>query len=127
MTFPGKVAVAMSGGVDSSVAAALLVDQGEDVFGVMMRLWVEDGRVNRCCSPADARRQKRRQPGIPFYVLDMREPLMSEAAAVFLDGYARAHAQPLHRMQSPHPLDAAAVDAMSLGASPWQRPLCTGG
>ena len=50
----------MSGGVDSSVAAALLVEQGYEVVGLMLRLWAEPGgKANRCCTPdaiADARR-----------------------------------------------------------------------
>ena len=43
----------MSGGVDSSVAAALLVEQGYQVIGLMLRLWSEGGRAeeNRCCTP----------------------------------------------------------------------------
>ena len=68
MSLPPRVAVAMSGGVDSAVAAALLVDQGADVFGIMMRLWVEEGRVNRCCSPDDVAGARRVAAtlGIPF-------------------------------------------------------------
>ena len=48
-----KVVVAMSGGVDSSIAAALLVEQGYEVIGMMLRLWSEPGREteNRCCTP----------------------------------------------------------------------------
>ena len=47
-----RAVVAMSGGVDSSVAAALMVEQGYDVIGLMMRLWSEDGKEmdNRCLS-----------------------------------------------------------------------------
>ena len=87
----GKIAVAMSGGVDSSVAAALLVDQGYDVIGVMMRLWSEEsvgGRVyNRCCTPdqmADARRIAERL-NIPFYVLDTREVFHSTIVDFFIE------------------------------------------
>ena len=50
-----RVVVAMSGGVDSSVAAALLVEQGYEVIGIMLRLWAEEGlnevgkpNTNRC-------------------------------------------------------------------------------
>ncbi len=48
-----RVVIAMSGGVDSSVAAALLVEQGYDVIGIMLRLWSEPDREesNRCCTP----------------------------------------------------------------------------
>jgi tRNA U34 2-thiouridine synthase MnmA/TrmU len=60
-----KVVVAMSGGVDSSVAAALLKQQGYDVTGMMLRLWSEPGKEesNRCCTP-DAMAQARRVAGI---------------------------------------------------------------
>jgi tRNA-specific 2-thiouridylase len=91
MTPSKRVAVAMSGGVDSSVAAALLVDQGCDVFGVMMRLWVEEGRVNRCCSPEDVNGARRvaAQLGIPFYVLDMKDAFRETVVSFFLRGYAQ--------------------------------------
>ena len=91
MTSPMRVAVAMSGGVDSAVAAALLVDQGVDVFGVMMRLWVEEGRVNRCCSPSDVNgaRQVASRLGIPFYVVDMQAVFRERIVSFFLDGYAQ--------------------------------------
>lgn len=47
-----RVVVALSGGVDSAVAAALLVEQGYAVSGMMLRLWGEpDSRANRCCTP----------------------------------------------------------------------------
>jgi tRNA-specific 2-thiouridylase len=51
----------MSGGVDSSVAAALLVEQGYQVIGIMLRLWSEPGKnqVNRCCSPEAMAQAKR--------------------------------------------------------------------
>ena len=71
-----RFVVAMSGGVDSSVAAALLVEQGYDVIGIMLRLWAEEGsdeygqpNANRCCAPeavADARAIAQ-MLGIPFY------------------------------------------------------------
>lgn len=86
-----KVVVAMSGGVDSSVAAALLVEQGYPVVGMMLRLWSEEGHEgeNRCCTP-DAMAQARRVAallGIPFYALDVRERFHGSVVRTFLDGY----------------------------------------
>ncbi len=86
-----RIVVAMSGGVDSSVAAALLVEQGHEVIGIMMRLWSEEtvgGRVfNRCCTPdqmADARRIAN-QLGIPFYVLDTKDVFRGKIVEYFID------------------------------------------
>ena len=88
-----KVVVAMSGGVDSSVAAALLKQQGYDVTGIMLRLWSETGKEesNRCCTPdslALARRVAARLE-IPFYVLDAKALFHSTVVQSFLDGYAQ--------------------------------------
>jgi len=87
-----KVVAAMSGGVDSSVAAALLKQQGYEVIGMMLRLWSEPGREdsNRCCTP-DAMAQARRVAAaleIPFYVVDAREVFRSTVVESFLQGYA---------------------------------------
>lgn len=86
-----RVVVAMSGGVDSSVAAALLVERGYDVIGMMMRLWSEEtaagGAHNRCCTPdqmADARRIADKL-GIPFYVLDTKETFRNTIVQYFID------------------------------------------
>jgi tRNA-specific 2-thiouridylase len=87
-----KVIVAMSGGVDSSVAAALLLEQGYEVVGLMLRLWAEPGgAANRCCTPdsmADAR-QVADALGIPFYVRDYKEIFKSTVVDFFIDEYAR--------------------------------------
>ncbi|MGH2366259.1 MAG: tRNA 2-thiouridine(34) synthase MnmA [Chloroflexota bacterium] len=91
-----RVVVAMSGGVDSSVAAALLAEQGCEVIGVMLRLW-EDGWTeetpagNRCCSldaVEDARRVAQ-QFGFPFYVVNAEADFKRWVVDYFLAEYAR--------------------------------------
>jgi tRNA-uridine 2-sulfurtransferase len=88
-----KVVVAMSGGVDSSVAAALLKEQGYEVMGMMLRLWSEPGKEdsNRCCTP-DSMAQARRVAAkldIPFYVIDAKDVFRETVVEYFLEGYAR--------------------------------------
>ncbi len=86
------VLVAMSGGVDSSVAAALLVQQGYEVIGVTMQIWQEsqtDPRHSGCCSLGaveDARRVARAL-GIPYYVLNFREEFREKVIQPFLEDY----------------------------------------
>ncbi len=91
-----RVVVAMSGGVDSSVAAALLVEQGYEVIGMMMRLWAEEtmagGAHNRCCTPEqmnDARRIADKL-GIPFYVLDTKDVFRNTVVEYFIDQHRHA-------------------------------------
>jgi tRNA-uridine 2-sulfurtransferase len=90
-----KTLVAMSGGVDSSVAAAMLVDQGHDVTGVHLRLapahaGADDGRVHGCCglTDADDARRVAQVLGIPFYVWNMRDAFDTGIVDDFLKEYS---------------------------------------
>ncbi len=87
-----QVVVAMSGGVDSSVAAALLVDQGYDVTGMMLHLWSEpgDGVENRCCTPqgVEDARGVARALDIPFHVVDAASRFKDAVVDPFVGGYA---------------------------------------
>ncbi|HET9809363.1 MAG TPA: tRNA 2-thiouridine(34) synthase MnmA [Candidatus Limnocylindria bacterium] len=87
------VFVAMSGGVDSSVAAAVLLERGEDVVGVWMRL-VPGGvetDAPRCCGTDEAGEDARRAAatlGIPFYALDYADVFGRQVVDRFVDAYA---------------------------------------
>lgn len=90
---PSRVVVAMSGGVDSSLAAALLVEQGAEVIGVMLRLWSEtaagEGSTNKCCSleAVDDARRVADHLGIPFYLVNVERPFKERVVDFTVDGY----------------------------------------
>jgi tRNA-specific 2-thiouridylase len=92
-----RVVVAMSGGVDSSVCAALLHEQGYDVIGITMKLW--DGpeataaRHKTCCTlddVSDARRVAA-QLGIPFYVVNFKEQFARHVIGYFVTSYQHGY------------------------------------
>lgn len=95
-----RVLAAMSGGVDSSVAAALLLEQGYEVIGVTMQLWDysknetscdPNSKFDTCCSlddVADARLVAHRL-GIPFYVLDYQDDFQENVVDYFTREYLR--------------------------------------
>jgi len=88
-----RVLVAMSGGVDSSVAAALLVRQGYDVVGATMKLFCHGDDVpDRPCCSLDSVNDARRiceQLGIPHYVLNLESAFGHDVVRDFVDEYAR--------------------------------------
>lgn len=89
-----KVVVGMSGGVDSSVAAYLLKEQGYDVIGVTMQIWQEEERTLQeenggCCglSAVDDARRVASQLGIPYYVMNFRESFKKNVIDYFVEEY----------------------------------------
>jgi tRNA-specific 2-thiouridylase len=89
----------MSGGVDSSVAAALLKEQGHEVIGMMLRLWSEPGVIeddgvervvqNKCCSleSVDDARRVARKLDIPFYLINVEQEFKENVVDFFYQEY----------------------------------------
>jgi tRNA-specific 2-thiouridylase len=89
----GRVAVAMSGGLDSSMAAAILKEAGYEVIGLTMHLrdQAQDGFSDRCCPPEDIRDARRvaDQIGIPHYVVNLRQAFEGEVVDYFVEEYLK--------------------------------------
>lgn len=124
MTSKKKVVVAMSGGVDSSVAAALLLEQGYEIIGVTMQIWdsgiseVEGEHVG-CCSLSaveDARRVAS-QLGIPYYVMNFRDIFEEKVIKYFTGEYLRGRTpNPCIACNRYVKFEALLDKAMALGA-----------
>src|ERR1700691_5177309 len=95
---PAPIAVAMSGGVDSSTVAALLVRQGHKIVGMTMQLWnqrrlpelvPETAGHGRCCSLDDVYDARRvaEQVGIPYYVVNFEQQFEEQVVQPFVEGY----------------------------------------
>jgi tRNA-uridine 2-sulfurtransferase len=87
-----RVVVGMSGGVDSSAAAALLLEQGYDVVGITLKLWPQDcvsRAEDKCCGPQavmDARAVCHKL-GIPYYLIDEADAFQKQVIAYFAEEY----------------------------------------
>ena len=116
-----KAVVAMSGGVDSSVTAALLVEEGYDVTGIMLKLWKGEAENNKsgCCN-LDAAEDARRVAdtlGIPFYVLNFADRFEETVVSDFKDRYtAGLTPNPCVRCNQWVKFDALLERAKALGA-----------
>ena len=90
-----KIVIAMSGGVDSSVAASIIKEKGYQAVGISLQLWnysESDNRFGTCCSLddlADARRVAEKV-GIPFYILNMEKKFKEEVVDYFISEYMQA-------------------------------------
>jgi tRNA-specific 2-thiouridylase len=118
-----RVVVAMSGGVDSSVVAALLVEQGYEVVGMMMRLWSDEAmggaEHNRCCTPEqmDDARRIADHIGIPFYVLDTKDVFRNTVVEYFIDQHRQGNTpNPCMECNRHIRFDYLLKNALALGA-----------
>jgi tRNA-specific 2-thiouridylase len=117
-----RVLVAMSGGVDSSVAAARMVDAGHDVVGVHLALSATPGTLRTgsrgCCSKEDAGDARRVADvlGIPFYVWDFADRFKEDVIDDFVGAYARGETpNPCVRCNERIKFSALSARALALG------------
>jgi tRNA-specific 2-thiouridylase len=86
-----RVVLGMSGGVDSSVSALLLREQGYEVIGVFMKNWDDTDEFGHCTAEEDAEDVRRvcDQIGIPYYTVNFEKPYYDKVFAYFLDEYRK--------------------------------------
>lgn len=91
MTNKPRVVLGMSGGVDSSVSALLLKEQGYDVIGVFMKNWDDTDEFGHCTAEEDAEDVRRvcDQIGIPYYTVNFEKQYMDKVFSYFLDEYRK--------------------------------------
>jgi tRNA-specific 2-thiouridylase len=111
-----RIAVAMSGGVDSSVAALLLRDAGHEVVGLSMQLWDhsgETGRSGRCCTLDDLSDARRAAwaLGIRHYILDLEEEFRRDVVRPFVGAYLAGET----------PIPCSACNTKVKFATLWER------
>ena len=111
-----RIAVAMSGGVDSSVAALLLKEEGHEVVGLSMQLWDhsgEPGRSGRCCTLDDLGDARRAawSMGIRHYVLNLEDEFRRDVVRPFVGGYLAGET----------PIPCSACNTKVKFATLWER------
>ena len=120
-----RIVVGMSGGVDSSLSAALLKEQGHEVVGITMKLWPcaeQDGgftREDACCSPSETidARSVALASGLPHYVIDLEDEFRRDVVDGFVAGYAGGETpNPCVRCNEKVKFGALWQHAQSLGA-----------
>src|ERR1700735_40344 len=131
MTKPETIAVAMSGGVDSSTAAAMLAHSGETVVGLTLQLWdqtrlagkhvIPDApKAGRCCSLDDVydARHVAEHLGIPYYVVNQQERFERDVVRPFVDEYLAGRTPiPCSLCNNHLKFDQLLKTARSIGAS----------
>jgi tRNA-specific 2-thiouridylase len=130
MTKPETIAVAMSGGVDSSTAAAMLAHSGNEVVGLTLQLWdqtrlagkhgIPDApKAGRCCSLDDVYDARRvaEHLGIPYYVVNQQERFEKDVVRPFVDEYLHGRTPiPCSLCNNHLKFDALLQTARSIGA-----------